>query len=53
MKEKDYKVSVLISKDEFADYADVLKALYPDPDQRATFSELRARLQAHLGRRVK
>ena len=53
MSEKSYKVSVLARKPQFENYVDVINALYPKGDERATVSELEAKIQAHLGRRVK
>lgn len=53
MSEKSYKVSVLAGKPEFSGYVDLIKALYPKGDERATYSELKANIDAHLNRRVK
>lgn len=52
MSEKRYKASILAKKDQFIDYQDVINALY-DKDEKVSVSELKAKLKAHLGRRVK
>lgn len=53
MSEKQYKVSILAKKSQFSGYEDVINALYPNGDEKATVTELEAKIKAHLGRRVK
>lgn len=53
MSEKSYKVSVLAKKDEFADYVDIIDAIFPDKSVKVTHEELIAKIHAHLGRVVK
>lgn len=53
MSEKTYKVSVLAKKDEFSDYVDIIEALFPDKSAKVTPRDLKAKINAHLGRRVK